>query len=300
MSLIKLSKVFMAISAAAVIASIVLFFVPGPMLSMEFTGGTLMNIIPPTGKTKADIQSAMESFRTVDGKSLGYFTLSMTREGKLLIRSRTLSNEEHLALLAHLQQKTGSTINEKQFTTIGPTVGATLKRQSMYALVLASIGIVFYIAFAFHRVPRKLSPWRFGIFAVVAMIHDLAITTGIFVVLSRLTNFEFDTLFITALLTVLGYSVNDTIIIFDRIRENMAFADKHEDFAVTAERSLRETLVRTLNTSITTLITLFCLYFLGSESIRWFILALIIGICLGNYSSYFIATPLLVFLRKKE
>lgn len=300
MSLIKLSKVLMTISAIAVIASVVLFFVPGPKLSMEFTGGTLINIVLPAGKTKADIQSAIESFRTADDQSLGNFTLSMTREGNLLIRSGTLSNEEHLALLAHLQQKTGSAIDEKQFTTIGPTVGATLKRQSVYALIFASIGIVFYIAFAFHRVPRKLSPWRFGVFAVVAMIHDLAITTGIFVVLSQLTTFEFDTLFITALLTVLGYSVNDTIIIFDRIRENVAFVDKHEDFAVTAERSLRETIVRTLNTSLTTLITLFCLYFLGSESIRWFILALIIGICLGNYSSYFIATPLLVFIKKKE
>lgn len=300
MSLIKLSKVFLTLSTVAVIGSVVLFFVPGPMLSMEFTGGTLMNIVLPAGKTKEDIRSAIETFRTSDGKSLGSLTLSMTREGDLLIRSRTLSNEEHLALLADLEQKVGSTIDEKQFTTIGPTVGSTLKRQSVYALLVASIGIVFYIAFAFYRVPRKLSPWRFGVFAVVAMIHDLAITTGVFIILSHLTNFEFDTLFITALLTVLGYSVNDTIIIFDRIRENMAFADKHENFAVTAERSLRETIVRTLNTSITTLITLFCLYFLGSESIRWFILALIIGIVLGNYSSYFIATPLLVFLKKRE
>jgi len=300
MSFIRLSKVLMTISGLAVIASIALFFVPGPKLSIEFTGGTLMNIVPPTGKTKMDIQNAIESFRTVDDKSFGNFTLSMTREGNLLIRSRTLSNEEHLALLAHLEKQVGGTIEEKQFTTIGPTVGETLKRQSVYALILASVGIVFYIAFAFYRVPRKLSPWRFGVFAVVAMMHDLAITTGIFIVLSRLTNFEFDTLFITALLTVLGYSVNDTIIIFDRIRENMVFADKHEDFAVTAERSLKETIVRTLNTSITTLITLFCLYFLGSESIRWFILALIIGIVLGNYSSYFIATPLLIFLKKKE
>ncbi|MDD5041245.1 MAG: protein translocase subunit SecF [Candidatus Peribacteraceae bacterium] len=300
MSLIRLSKFFLTLSTVAVAASIVLFFIPGPMLSMEFTGGTLMNIVPPAGKTKADIQSIMEGFRTEDGKSLGYFTMSMTREGDLLIRSRTLTNEEHLALLALLEQKTGSTIDEKQYTTIGPTVGATLKRQSVYALIIASVGIVLYIAFAFYRVPRKLSPWRFGVFAVVAMIHDLLITAGVFIILSRLTNFEFDTLFITALLTVLGYSVNDTIIIFDRIRENVAFADKHEDFAVTAERSLRETIVRTLNTSFTTLITLLCLYLLGSESIRWFILALIIGICLGNYSSYFVATPLLVFLRKKE
>ena len=300
MSLIKLSKGLLVVSAIAIIASLVLLVVPGPMLSMEFTGGTLMNITLPAGKTKADLQDAVGSFRDTNGESLGAFALSMTSEGDLLIRSRNLDNETHLALLAHLEQKTGGTIEEKQFTTIGPTVGETLKRRSVYALVIASIGIVLSIAFAFHRIPRKLSPWRFGIFALVAMIHDILITTGIFVVLSRLTNFEFDTLFITALLTILGYSVNDTIIIFDRIRENVAFADKHEDFAITAERSLKETIVRTLNTSFTTLIMLLCLYFLGSESIRWFILALIIGIVLGNYSSYFIATPLLVFLRKKE
>ncbi|OIO53171.1 protein-export membrane protein SecF [Candidatus Peregrinibacteria bacterium CG1_02_54_53] len=300
MSLIKLSRIFLVFSAVAVIGSIVLLIVPGPMLSMEFTGGTLMNITLPEGTTKADIQGAIDGFRDAEDKSLGYFTLSMTHEGGLIIRSRTLNNEEHLALLAHLENVTGSTIEEKQFTTIGPTVGETLKRRSIEALVVASIGIVLYIAFAFYRVPRKLSPWRFGVFAVVAMIHDLLITTGIFVILSRITNFEFDTLFITALLTVLGYSVNDTIIIFDRIRENVAYAPKSENFSITAERSLRETIVRTINTSITTLIMLFCLYFLGSESVRWFILALIVGIGLGNYSSYFVATPLLVFLRKKE
>ncbi|MFH1444261.1 MAG: protein translocase subunit SecF [Candidatus Peregrinibacteria bacterium] len=300
MSLIKLSKIFLVFSAIAVIGSIVLLVVPGPMLSMEFTGGTLINIALPEGKTKADLQGMMEEFRNADDVSLGHFTLSMTQEGDVIIRSRTLSNEEHLALLAHLERETGSTINEKQFTTIGPTVGETLKRRSVEALIIAAIGIVLYIAFAFYRVPRKLSPWRFGVFAVVAMVHDLLITAGIFVILSRVTNFEFDTLFITALLTVLGYSVNDTIIIFDRIRENVAYAPKNEDFALTAERSLRETIVRTINTSITTLLMLFCLYFLGSESIRWFILALIVGIGLGNYSSYFIATPLLVFLRKKE
>lgn len=300
MSLIRLSRFLLVLSGIPVAASIVLFFVPGPVLSMEFTGGTLMNITLPEGKTKADIQTAIGDFRTADGASLGTFSLSLTHEGNLMIRSRTLDNEEHLALLAHLEERTGTAIEENQFTTIGPTVGATLKRRSIEALLVAAVGIVLYIAFAFYRVPRKLSPWRFGIFAVVAMVHDLLITAGVFIILSRFTTFEFDTLFITALLTILGYSVNDTIIIFDRIRENVAYAPKNEQFAVTAERSLRETMVRTINTSVTTLIMLFCLYFLGSESIRWFILALIVGIGLGNYSSYFIATPLLVFLRKKE
>jgi len=299
MSLIKLSKVLLPVSLVMMAISAVLLFVPGPNLSMEFTGGTLMNVTIPQGKTKADIKAALDAYRMTDGKTLGNVSVSTTKEGDAIIRMRDLNNEEHLALLDNLQKQVG-TLTEKQFTTIGPTVGATLKSRSIEALILASIGIVLYIAFAFRKVPRKLSAWRFGIFAVWAMIHDILVTSGIFVILSHYTTFEFDTLFITALLTILGYSVNDTIIIFDRIRENAAFADKNESFEGLVERSLWETIVRTLNTSLTTLITLFCLFFLGSESIRWFILALIIGICFGNYSSYFIATPLLVFLRKKE
>lgn len=299
MSLIKTSKFFLTLSTILVLVSIVLLFVPGPKLSVEFAGGTLMNVTIPAGKTKEDIRKALDAFRSADGKTLGSVTVSTTRDGNALIRMRDLNNEEHLALIASLKQQVGN-VEENQFTTIGPTVGASLKQRSLYALVIASLGIIVYIALAFYKVPRKLSPWRFGFFAVVAMLHDLIVTSGIFVILSHFTNFEFDTLFITALLTILGYSVNDTIIIFDRIRENVSFADKREDFAMTAERSLWETITRTINTSLTTLITLICLYFLGSESIRWFILALIIGITFGNYSSYFVATPLLVFWRKKE
>jgi preprotein translocase subunit SecF len=299
MSLIKLSKVLLVISALAVLASIGLLIFPGPKLSMEFTGGTLMNITLPQGKTKEDVRTALTDFTLTDGRELGNVALSTTQKGNLLMRMPTLGNEDHLALLSHLTAKVGA-VTEQQFTTIGPTVGQTLKRRSVEALIVASVGIVLYIALAFRKVPHKLSPWRFGILAVVAMVHDMLITSGVFVVLGVYTNFEMDTLFVSALLTTLGYSVNDTIVIFDRIRENVAFADKHEDFASTTERSLRQSLSRTLNTGLGALIMLFCLFFLGSESIRWFMLALIIGTIIGTYSSFFVAAPLLVFLRKKE
>jgi preprotein translocase subunit SecF len=299
MSLIRVSKFFLTLSTVLVIASVVLLFVPGPNLSMEFTGGTLMNITLPKGNTKDGLRKALESFRTEQGETIGSPTISLTREGTALIRLRDISNEEHLGLLAHLGTTLGN-IEEQQFTTIGPTVGETLKQRSVEALIVASVGIIVYIALAFRKVPRKLSPWRFGFFAVLAMVHDILVTSGIFVILSHFTNFEFDTLFITALLTILGYSVNDTIIIFDRIRENLSFQEKHETLEATVEKSFRETLTRTINTTLTTLITLFCLYFMGAESIKWFILALIIGISFGTYSSYFVATPLLIFWRKRE
>ncbi len=281
------------------LASIVLLVWPGPKLSMEFTGGTLMNITLPQEKTKEDVRTAIASFSLADGKKLEDVAIYTTKEGNVLVRMPTIGNEDHLALLSHFATKMGA-VTEQQFTTIGPTVGASLKRRSMEALAIACIGIVLYIALAFRKVPHKLSPWRFGILAVVAMIHDILIVSGIFVVLGLFTNFEMDTLFVTALLTLLGYSVNDTIVIFDRIRDNLAFSDQHEPFDAIAVRSLRQSISRTLNTGLGALIMLFCLFFVGPESIRWFMLALIAGTIIGTYSSFFVATPLLIFLRKKE
>jgi preprotein translocase subunit SecF len=280
-----------------VLASVVLFFVPGPRLSIDFTGGTLMELMIPAEKGKADLEMAMRSFETTP--PIDYVTINKTKINSYLLRMRDLSNEEHLALSSHITKEVGET-QELQFTTIGPTVGASLKKQSIWALVIASAAIVVYLALAFRKVPRHLNPWKFGILAVVALLHDVAITTGIFVVISHTTTFEFDTLFITALLTIIGYSVNDTIVIFDRIRDNLFLQEKRESFKEIAEKSLRQTLTRTLNTGFATLIMLTVLFFMGAESIRWFVLTLIIGIIIGTYSSVFLATPLLVYWRKQQ
>ncbi|MDD5623422.1 MAG: protein translocase subunit SecF [Candidatus Peribacteraceae bacterium] len=300
MSFLKPAKALLTISTLLTIVSAVLLFVPGPKLSLEFTGGTLMEVVIPQGKTKEDILQALRSFQpTAESEGLGNATVSVTKQGTALIRARDISNEEHLSLVQHMEKTLGGTIDERQYTTIGPTVGSTLKRRALWALVVASITIILYIAVAFKNVPRKLNPWKFGLFAVIAMVHDTLITTGIFTILSRTTTFEMDTLFITALLTLFGFSVNDTIVIFDRIRENVGYQERGEDFASVADRSLSETFKRTVITTTGALIMLFALLFLGPDSIFWFILALIIGTGLGTYSSYFIATPLLVYWRKK-
>lgn len=299
MSLMKISKFFLTLSTILVVTSVVLLFVPGPRLSLEFTGGTLMNVTIPTGKTKADFVKALAEYRGASGATLGTTVVTTTKDGTAMLRMRDITNEEHLVLLSTLKTQIGS-FEERQFTTIGPTVGATLKTHAIWALIVASFGIIVYLAIAFRKVPSHLSPWRFGATAVIAVLHDIIVTSGVFVIISHFTSFEVDTLFITALLTVLGYSVNDTIIIFDRIRENLSFQKKHESLAMIVEKSFRETVIRTLTTTTATLITLASLFVLGSESIRWFVLALIIGIGFGTYSSYFVATPLLVFFRKKE
>ncbi|MDD3897179.1 MAG: protein translocase subunit SecF [Candidatus Peribacteraceae bacterium] len=297
MSFMKLSKATLILSALLVLTSIILFIVPGPKLSIDFTGGTLMEITIPEEKEKADLELAVRSFATTP--SIDYVTINRTKAGSYILRMRDLSNEEHLALQTHIAKEVGE-MQEMQFTTIGPTVGATLKKRSVWALGIAAIAIVFYLAFAFRKVPRHLSPWKFGMVAVIALIHDVTITTGIFVVISHLTAFEFDTLFITALMTIIGYSVNDTIIIFDRIRDNLFLQEKREPFEQTVEQSLRQSLMRTANTSFSTIIMLSALFILGAESIRWFVLTLIMGIVIGTYSSIFLAAPLLVYWRSKR
>ena len=297
MSLLKPAKFFLGLSTALVITSAILFIVPGPKLSIDFTGGTLMELRIPEEITTDRVQEVVSQFAS--DPALGNVAVTATKDSSVLLRMRDISNEEHLALLAHFQAEIEQ-VQEMQFTTIGPTVGQSLKERSIWALILASVAIVLYIAFVFRKIPRKLSPWRFGVIAVITLLHDVLITVGIFVIISHTTTFEFDTLFITALLTILGYSVNDTIVIFDRIRDNLTEQGRKEDFASVADRSLSDSITRSINTSASTLIMLCSLFILGSESVRWFVLTLIVGAIIGTYSSLFLATPLLVYWKKKS
>ncbi|MEK7590814.1 MAG: protein translocase subunit SecF [Patescibacteria group bacterium] len=296
---LRLARIFLPVSIILMVMSLVFLVKPGLNLGVEFTGGTMMEFVLPEGKTKEDLETAL---RASKGDVLfDNATMSRTKTDSYLMRTESLSNEEHLALSDHLSKTLGEGVKELQFTTIGPTVGASLKKRALIALLVATIAIILYIALAFRKMPRRLSPWRFGVIAVVALLHDILITVGIFTILSHLTSFQVDTLFVTALLSIMGYSVNDTIVIFDRIRDNLSMGEeRHLSFADLAEKSLQQTMTRTLNTGLGALIMLFALFFLGSESIRWFILTLIFGTIIGTYSSFFIAVPLLVLWKKKD
>lgn len=296
MSFLKLSKVCLTISSGLVVASFALLVVPGPRLSIEFTGGTLMEIRAPENKGKAEIESSLKGFTTKESKSLENVNVAAVRDARgasFVLRLPPMDNEEHLALLSHLQKDLGKA-EELRFNTIGPSVSASLRSNALLALVIASFALIVYLAFSFRGMPRPLSPWKFGVLAVIAFIHDVIITAGVFTIISRYTSFEVDTLFVTALLTILAYSANDTIVIFDRIRSSVQH-DPKADLALTVPRGLRECVTRTVNTTMASLIMLSTLFVLGSDSIRWFILALIIGTVVGTYSSYFVAAPLLVF-----
>ena len=299
MSFTRLSRLLLPVSGLLVLASAVLFFVtPGPRIGIEFTGGTLLEMNLPEGKTREDLEQQLEAFRIAE-QPLSSISLARTKTDTWFVRIPTLSNEEHTALLTHLRSSLG-TFDELQYTTIGPTVGRSLKQRAFWALFAATIAIVLYVALAFRSIPRAFSPWTFGISAIVALVHDILITLGIFTILSHTTTFQVDTLFVTALLSIMGYSVSDTIVIFDRIRDNLIQEKGRGDFGAIAERSLRQSFSRTLNTGLGALIMLFALFFFGSESIRWFILALIVGTVVGTYSSFFIATPFLVYSQKKR
>lgn len=256
-----------------------------------------MELDLPEGKTQEDLSTALAA-HTASGVNVQNANISRTRTDTYFVRIPTITNDQHTALLAHLDTTLGD-VNELQYTTIGPTVGESLRQRAFWALLAASIAIVLYLAAAFRKIPKALSPWTFGLSAIIAVVHDVMITVGIFTILSHYTTFQFDTLFVTALLSIMGYSVSDTIVIFDRIRDNLFDEGKRVgNIEEIADRSLWQSFTRTINTGLGALIMLFALFFFGSESIRWFMLALIIGTIVGTYSSYFVATPLLVFWKK--
>ncbi len=260
-------------------------------LGIDFAGGTLIELRFNEGKTPSTeaVEASLE--RAVpDAVS----QISVTDQNTYLVQARELSEEQLGSVRAAVTGDVGS-FELLSYTTIGPKVGATLKNKALTALILASVAIVLYIAFAFRHVPQRIGAWRFGLTAIVALLHDVLTTVGFY----ALFRYEVDALFITALLTVMGFSVHDTIVVFDRIRENLKHQTRDESFADVADASLNQTLARSLNTSISTLIPLVALYLWGAASIHHFIFALIFGITVGTYSSIFIATPLLVLWNRR-
>lgn len=219
-------------------------------------------------------------------------------ETGFIIKTKYLTSANHDQLIAKMKTRLPE-FTEPRFTTIGPTIGKTLLHKAIIAIIFALIMIIVYIGFAFRKIPKEVNPWRFGMAAIVALLHDVIIVTGIFTVLGHFLTVEIDALFITAMLTVFGYSVNDTIVIFDRLRENLIRQEHHESVASITDKSLNQTLRRSMNTSISTLIVLVVVLIWGSPSIFYFVLALTIGTLVGTYSSIFTAPPILVAWNKK-
>jgi len=214
-----------------------------------------------------------------------------------IIRTKPLEQEKIIKLKSYLSEKFGN-LEERRQEFVGPVVGSELRQKTAIALILASFAIILYIAFSFRKVPRPQSSLRFGIVAIVALLHDVLLVVGVFAILGKFLGVEVDILFITALLTIIGFSVHDTIVVFDRIRENL-IKNAGRKFIDVANLSVIQTLARSLNTSLTVVFVLVALLLFGGETIRWFVVALLVGIISGTYSSIFNATALLVWWEER-
>jgi preprotein translocase subunit SecF len=276
-------------SGIITVASLVLIALWGFNFGIDFKGGTLMEIrfaLDPAPQ----VSVIEERLSAIDLKSL---TIQPTDDRGMLLRylaSDETANEQVISALASLDPG----LVQLRTDFIGSSVSSQIKKNAISGITLAVIGIALYIAWAFRRVSGAVTSWEYGLGAVIALAHDIVIVLGLFVILGRYYGVEIGVPFIAALLTILGYSVNDTIVVYDRVRENLLRSHKNEDFEITVNRSLNETLGRSINTSMTVLITLLAIVIFGGESIRYFGVALLAGVAFGTYSSIYIASALLV------
>lgn len=280
---------YFLLSGLIIIPGILSLFVWGLRLSIDFTGGTLLELKVESEKLKVE---KAEVEKTVRNLNFEVGSIQTSGENTYLLRLKPIENEQKEKIKKALGEKFGP-LEELRFETVGPVIGKELAQKAIWALVLASLAIVFYIAWAFRQVPKPASSWRFGICAVVALLHDVTVVIGTFSLLGHFAHVEIDTLFVTALLTIIGFSVHDTIVVFDRIRENLKKM-VGVSFTQVVNDSIWQTLNRSLNTSLTVVFVLLALLLFGGISLRWFIVALLIGVVSGTYSSIFNASPLLV------
>ncbi len=294
MFVIKFRKIFYSISVILLGFSLYALFAYGLKPGIDFKGGSIIeveySVVPNVDIIKAGLTSM----------DLGDYSVRGTGEKGIIIRTRSLSEPERLSVLADLtKDDAGATV--KRFDSVGPVLGEELRAKSIKAIFFVLLAIVLFITFAFRGVSKPVSSWKYALVAIVALLHDVIVPAGVFAFLGYYQGVEIDSLFVTALLVVLGFSIHDTIVVFDRTRENLHKNEKEKvkkSFEEIVGSSVSQTFARSINTSLTTLISLFVLYIFGPEATRHFSLALLIGIAVGTYSSIFIGSPLLVTLEK--
>jgi preprotein translocase subunit SecF len=282
----KYKFIYFTISLVVLLPGIFSLLRYGLRLSIDFTGGSLLEV-----QTKKPVSND-QFIQLAKSQNLDLSTVQPVGDNSYLLRFKPITSDQNEKFKTALSREFESAV-EKRFETVGPVIGAELARKAIMAVLVASLCIIAYIAWAFRRIPRPYSSWKFGVSAVIALIHDVIVVLGLFALFGHLYHVEIDSLFVTAVLTVIGFSVHDTIVVFDRVRENLPKMPK-ATFEQVVDFSLTETLARSLNTTLTVLLTLTALLLFGGETVRWFVVALLIGITSGTYSSIFNASPILV------
>lgn len=289
--IIKNRKYYYFLSGSLFLISILSLIAWGLKPGLDFTGGSLLEVTFSGVRPQvAEIQASLQS------QNLGALIVQPANEQDVILKFKTVTEDEHQKILTALAEKfsvDGNTVKENRFDSVGPVIGKELLAKSWAMMLIAALAIIAYIAFAFRKVSKPLASWKYGVSAVVALAHDLIIVTGLFSLLGHFYGTEVDGLFITALLTIMGFSVHDTIVVFDRTRENLSkfYSGKFDEVV---NDSVNQTVMRSINTSLTTFLVLLALYILGGDSTKDFTLALLVGIFIGTYSSIFVASSMII------
>lgn len=290
-NLMRFKAGYFVFSLLIILPGLYFLITSGLKLGIDFTGGALLEYKFDRSVNLTDLKQQISS----QGITVGQIIPSA--DNTFIIRTAPVEQSKINQLKTYLNEKFAK-VEERRVEFVGPVIGSELKRKAIIGISLASLVIVLYIAFSFRKIPKPESSWRFGIAAVVALVHDILVVVGAFAILGKFLGVEVDTLFVTAILTIIGFSVHDTIVVFDRIRENLT---KHmgNKFIDVANLSVVQTLGRSLNTSLTVVFVLIAMLLFGGQTLRWFIVALLIGVISGTYSSIFNATALLVWWEEK-
>jgi preprotein translocase subunit SecF len=293
----KYRKIFFIISSLFVVGSIVVMMTLGFNFGIDFKGGSLLEVSYAQSE-----RPSLESVKTkIDGLGLGGYSVRPSGENGFVVRTKEINPEEKMDLLYALSADQENLPKEERFNSIGPVVGNELKNKAFVAIALVILCIVLFVTFAFRKVSKPVSSWKYGFVTILALVHDVIVPTGVFILYAHIYGGEIDLLFVTAILAILGYSVHDTIVVFDRVRENLRInydSRQNEDFEVTVGKSVSQTFSRSINTSLTLLLVLIVMYFIGGEATRNFTFTLLVGVVVGTYSSIFLASPLLVTIGK--
>jgi preprotein translocase subunit SecF len=288
MDIIGRKKWYFGLSLLVIIPGMIAIFLWGLNLSIDFTGGSRLTLSFSNTVNNRHIQAIEGVLKDAKIK-----IASIEKSNKLIfIRTSPIDSSQDSKFISALS-KEFKDVKQQEFETIGPVIGKETTLNALKAVGIASALIILFITWSFRQVPKPASSFRFGVCAIMALIHDVLVVVGVFAVLGHFFGVEVDSLFVTAILTVIGFSVHDTIVVFDRIRENLRRVGG-SDFPKTVNESIIQTIDRSLNTSLTVILVLVALLLFGGESIRWFVVALLVGIISGTYSSIFTASPLLV------
>lgn len=291
MNIIGHRKIFLSISGILILASIIAITVFGLKPGVDFAGGTMWQVRLMTNNQQ-QITNSLKTFfeKDLEVKNIIVFPAD---NNVFIVRLSHISEEQHQQYFKLLKNKFGD-VEELRFEGIGPTTGKELKRKAVWAIILVILGISLFVAFAFRKVSYPIKSWKYGVITLITLFHDVIIPSGLLAILGWRLGIEVDTNFIVALLVVMGFSVHDTIVVFDRIRENLSLQKKSFDLTAIINNSVNQTFSRSINTSLTLVLTLLALFFFGPIALKYFILTILVGTIIGTYSSIFVASPLLL------